>query len=128
LIEPQESTMTQNVSPTIQSGPILAPRVDVFEDETGLTLLADLPGVPKDKLAIDIDGDTLRIEGEVAARRGAAPALHSEFQAARYKRAFTLSRELDSARVQAESVNGVLKLRIPKRERPQPRKVDIVTH
>ncbi|MFP5406989.1 MAG: Hsp20/alpha crystallin family protein, partial [Gammaproteobacteria bacterium] len=40
----------------------LLPPVDVIEDSTGITLRADLPGVPKDKLRLQVDGDTLTIE------------------------------------------------------------------
>ena len=46
--------------------PSMMPRVDVFEDATGITLLADLPGVPKDKLALRVEGNTLQIEGDLA--------------------------------------------------------------
>jgi HSP20 family molecular chaperone IbpA len=113
-----------NLTPATSTAPALSPRVDVFEDDTGLTLLADMPGVPKDKLAIDVDGDTLRIEGEMAAP-AAAQAVHSEMSATRFRRAFTLSRELDSGRIEAESRDGVLKLRIPKREQAQPRRIEI---
>ncbi|ARP87755.1 Hsp20/alpha crystallin family protein [Bordetella genomosp. 9] len=114
------STLTNSAAPAV------SPRVDVFEDENGLTLLADMPGVPRDKLTIDVDGDTLRIEGELGESEPAQP-LHTEMPAARYRRAFTLSRELDSSRIQAESRDGVLKLRIPKREQAQPRRIEIVT-
>ena len=48
-------------------GPAMVPSVDVLEDETGITLFADLPGVPKDRLTVRVDGDGLLIEGEVAA-------------------------------------------------------------
>ncbi len=101
----------------------LLPRVDVTEDDLGLTLLADLPGVPRDQLDIQVDGTTLKIEGVVAAFGGAAT--HTEVAADRYQRAFTLSPELDGNGIVAELTNGLLKLRIPKREKPQPRRVDI---
>ncbi len=42
------------------------PAVDVFENQDGITLLADMPGVSKDKLDIQVEADTLTIEGEVA--------------------------------------------------------------
>jgi len=41
------------------------PAVDVFEDAGGITLLADMPGVPKDQLELKIEGDALLIEGGV---------------------------------------------------------------
>ncbi|HYE38567.1 MAG TPA: Hsp20/alpha crystallin family protein, partial [Ramlibacter sp.] len=44
----------------------MLPRVDVLEDDAGITLLADLPGVPKEQLDLKVEGDTLTIEGQVA--------------------------------------------------------------
>ena len=48
-----------------RSDTALIPLVDVIEDSTGITLRADLPGVPRDKLSLQVDVDTLTIEGEV---------------------------------------------------------------
>jgi HSP20 family molecular chaperone IbpA len=53
---------------------------------------------------------------------------HAEVQLPRYRRVFTLSKELDPEKVSAELRNGVLKLRIPKAEHAQPRKVEIKVH
>ena len=46
--------------------PALMPPVDVIEDAGGITLYADLPGVPKDRLNVRVDGDNLVIEGDIA--------------------------------------------------------------
>ncbi|MGH8533622.1 MAG: hypothetical protein ACREV1_13050 [Gammaproteobacteria bacterium] len=45
--------------------PAMVPAVDVLEDESGITLFADLPGVPRDRLTVRADADGLLIEGEV---------------------------------------------------------------
>lgn len=104
----------------------LLPPVEVIEDGSGITLYADLPGVPREKLGILVEGDTLTIEGEVdLAIPEGMDASHVEIDLPRYRRAFTLSRELDSARVDAELSNGVLKLRVPKAEHAQPRKIAV---
>ena len=49
-----------------RSDAALIPPVDVIEDSKGITLLADLPGVPKDKLTLHVESDTLTITGEVS--------------------------------------------------------------
>lgn len=104
----------------------LMPPVDVIEDAGGITLVADLPGVPKDKLALHVEADTLTIEGEIAlAVPEAMEASHAEVGLPRYRRVFTLSKELDSTKVAAEFAQGVLKLRIPKAEHAQPRRVEV---
>jgi HSP20 family molecular chaperone IbpA len=106
--------------------PTLTPRVEVFEDPEGITLRADLPGVPKDKLELNVEGDSLRIEGEIAldAPEG-LEAVYAEVRLARYRRAFTLSSELDSSRTDAQLRDGVLTLRIPKHAHAQPRRIEV---
>ena len=104
----------------------LLPRVDVLEDDTGITLLADLPGVPKDKLELKVDGETLLIEGEVAQDLPERlEAVYAEVRVPRYRRAFTLSRELDTAHIEANLKDGVLNLRIPKLAEARPRRIQI---
>jgi len=109
-----------------QAQAALMPPVDVVEDSTGITLYADLPGVPKDKLNLQVEGDRLTIEGDVALTvpEGMAPS-YVEVNVPRYRRIFTLSKELDPAKVNAELANGVLTLRIPKAEHAQPRRIEI---
>ncbi len=106
--------------------PALRPPVDVYEDATGITLYADLPGVPRDKLELRVDGDQLTLEADVVlpVPQG-MQASYAEVQLSRYRRAFTLSKELDAEKVSAELANGVLKLRIPKAEHAQPRKIQV---
>jgi len=104
----------------------LMPPVDVIEDASGITLYADLPGVPKDKLHLHVEADTLTIEGEIdLAMPEGMEANHAEVSLPRYRRVFTLSKELDSGKVGAEFKHGVLTLRIPKAEHAQPRKVEV---
>jgi HSP20 family protein len=106
--------------------PALVPPIDVLEDETGITLFADLPGVPRDRLTVRLDGEGLLIEGEIALEtpEGTTPA-YVEVQTPRFRRALTLSRELDPTKSEAAFKDGVLKLRIPKAEHAQPRRITV---
>lgn len=104
----------------------LMPPVDVIEDANGITLYADLPGVPKDRLHIQVEAETLTLEGEIVLTvPEGMEATHAEVSLPRYKRVFTLSKELDADQVAAEFNQGVLKLRIPKAAHLQPRRVEI---
>ena len=102
------------------------PAVDVFEDASGITLLADMPGVPRDQLELKVEGDALSIEGSV---RTLTPegleAVYAELRVPRYRRTFTLSRELDASRIDASLKDGVLTLRIPKQTFAQPRRIEV---
>jgi HSP20 family protein len=120
------SVKANEAKPAARTEASLLPPVDVIEDAQGITLYADLPGVPKDKVTLHVEDDTLSIEGEVALPvPEGMQASHAEVQLPRYRRVFQLSKELDADKVTAELNHGVLKLRIPKAEHAQPKKVEI---
>ena len=104
----------------------VSPAVDIFEDAGGITLLADMPGVSKERLDINLDGDNLSVEGRVELDATAEMrALWAEVNVPRFRRTFTLSRELDSARIEANLKDGVLTLRVPKLAHAQPRRIEV---
>ena len=104
------------------------PAVDVFENAAGITLLADMPGVPKDRLELKIEGDALLIEGGVQQLTPEGlEAVYAEVRVPRYRRGFRLSRELDTARIEANLKDGVLTLRIPKQAHAQPRWIAVTS-
>ena len=102
------------------------PAVDVFEDAAGITLLADMPGVAKDRLELRIEGNTLSIEGSVQTQTpNGLEAVYAEVRIPRFRRSFTLSRELDPTHIDANLKDGVLTLRIPKQAHAQPRRIEV---
>jgi HSP20 family protein len=106
--------------------PFVVPPVDVFENESGITLLADLPGVARDRLGVRVDGETLVIEATASVPQPEGMQLvYGEAQYPSYRRQFTLSRELDASRIEASLKDGVLKLSIPKLEEARPRRVEV---
>lgn len=122
----QQVTRPNEAAAAAREEPALLPPVDVIEDSTGITLYADLPGVPKDRLNVRVEGETLQIDAElVLAVPEGMEASHAEVQRKRFRRAFTLSRELDPNKVSAEFSQGVLRLRIPKAEHAQPRRIEV---
>lgn len=106
--------------------PHIVPPVDIYEDEHGITLLADLPGVSRDRLGVRVNGDSLLIEAraEVAGPRD-LELVYGEAQVPAFRREFTLSRELDAARIEAQLKDGVLRLSIPKAEEAKPRRIEV---
>ena len=104
------------------------PAVDVFEDDTGITLLADMPGVPKEALELKVEGNTLLIEGRVQTQTPEGlEAVYAEVRVPRYRRTFTLSRELDTTKINANLKDGVLTLRMPKQSHAQPRRIAVTS-
>jgi HSP20 family molecular chaperone IbpA len=119
------TSVTKMTEPAYNEQAMLPP-VDVIEDAGGITLYADLPGVSKDKLNLQIEADTLTIEAELTLDiPEGMEASHTEVGLPRYRRVFTLSKDLDTGKVGAEFSQGVLKLRIPKAEHAQPRRIQV---
>ena len=104
----------------------MRPAVDIFEDDTGITVHADMPGVSRDRLDIHVDNDSLSIEGraEIPMPEG-MEALHADIRSTRYQRSFTLSSELEGDKVEASLKDGILTLRIPRREEHKPRRIEV---
>ena len=104
----------------------VAPAIDVFEDAGGITLLADMPGVSRENLDVRLDGETLTVEGRLDLELPQEMrALWAEVQVPKFRRVFTLSRELDAARIEANLKDGVLNLRVPKMAHAQPRRIEV---
>ena len=104
----------------------LTPAVDIVENDAGITLLADMPGVSKERLTIRVDGENLTIEGAAEVQvPEQIELLHSEMRTPFFRRTFTLSRELDSAKIEASLRDGVLRMHIPKAEEARPRRIEV---
>lgn len=121
--EKQElSTDTEQTRP----GPVYTPDVDIFESETDITLLADMPGVTTEHMTIDLRDDILTLTGEAEADGDASEApIILEYGVGKYYRQFTLSEVIDQAKITAELKDGVLRLVLPKVEKATPRKITI---
>ncbi len=105
---------------------VLIPPVDVIEDEGGITLVADMPGVSKDNLNLRLEAQSLTIEGALSLN---APqdmmSRYAEVRSQHYERTFALSKELDGEQATAQLAHGVLKVRIPKAQHAVPRKIQV---
>jgi HSP20 family molecular chaperone IbpA len=105
---------------------VMRPAVDIFEDQSGITLRADMPGVSRDTLDIRIDRDTLSIEGQSSIITPEnMEALYADVRSTRYQRSFSLSGELDTDNVEAQLRDGVLTLRLHKRAEHRPRRIEV---
>ena len=109
-----------------RTAPALLPPVDIYEDASGITLLADLPGVGREELSIGVDGRQLTIEAPLKLGEASSlSAVYAEVRANHFRRSFELSGDLDTAKIDAGLRDGVLTLRIPKLEQAKPRRIDV---
>jgi HSP20 family protein len=105
---------------------VLRPATDIFEDDDGITLQMDVPGASKDHLTLQVNRDRLDVEAEMRIdMREGMEALYADVRSTRYQRTFALSSELDTGNIDADLKDGVLTLRIPKRQEVRPRKIDV---
>ena len=93
----------------------MTPAVDIYENNDGLTLRADLPGVSRDQLNLGVEQGVLTIEGKTAGSNG-------------YYRRFQLPEHLDLEHIKAELKHGVLTLTLPKAEAAKPRRIAVTVH
>ena len=102
------------------------PPVDVIEYGDRIVLVADLPGVTRKDLQIDIDKDVLSIRGPISREiPGKYTARYSEYKTGTFGRSFTLSREIDSSAITAELDRGVLELTLPKRREASAKRITV---
>ena len=127
----QQDTSSSDVSNTRRDdagydAAALMPPVDVVEDGSGITLQADLHGVARDKLNLQVHAGRLTIEADIGlVLPEGLQSSHTEVGLGRYRRTFTLSPELDTEKIGAELNNGVLKLTIPKADHAKPRRINV---
>jgi len=104
----------------------VTPPVDIFETPDGLVVVADLPGVENDGLAVRVDDDILTIQARP--RVGTTgEELHREYALKDFFRQFELTDAVDQERISASLQHGVLSLTLPKAERAKPRRIPVQT-
>ena len=121
-----ESPLEKSEKAARPEGVYLAPPVDVYETDEGLTLLADVPGLDEKSLYISVDKGILTLEGSAAVP--GADQLYREFSMAGYWRQFQIPDMFDAAKAEADMKGGVLTLHIPKTETAKPKRIEVTAH
>ncbi len=106
--------------------PQIVPLVDIYENDDEILLFADMPGVDKNDITINIDNGTLSLEG-IRTMQNSGAVQWEEFGDTAYKRSFSVPQTIDVAKVNAEMKEGVLSLHLPKSEAAKPRQIEIRT-
>jgi HSP20 family molecular chaperone IbpA len=107
-----------------QARPTFSPAVDIYENQDELLLVADVPGVKLEDVAIEFERNQLTL----TARRQ-LPELkglrEGDFPVFDYVRSFTVPRGIDAEKIHAELSNGVLSVHLPRSAAAKPRKIDV---
>jgi len=104
-------------------------KLDVSEDDKAYMVKAELPGVKKEDIAVEVEGNQVSISAEVkreTEEKKDEKVVHSERYYGRQFRSFTLGREIDRNKVEAKFANGVLELTLPKSGVPAPQRIAIL--
>ena len=115
----------QNQSGAVADHPFVAPDVNIYETDEGYVLQAEMPGVTRGGLEITLEGNTLTFVGHRDQQAVEGNVLYRESRGANYRRVFELDPAIDTAKISAEMLQGVLTLTLPKAERVKPRKIEI---
>lgn len=102
----------------------LTPPVDIFENDEGLIVVADLPGVEQQDVDVRVENNVLTIQAASAGTMPVEPQ-YREYQLLSFFRQFQLSDSVDQDRIRAELRHGVLMLHLPKKEQAKPRQIEV---
>ncbi len=127
-MNPSTQSPAQAVCPTAETDAELfvRPEVDIHETPSAYLLVAEMPGVNRERLEVSIDDDRLTLTGRKAPADGALQPLLRETAVASYRRVFQLSPEIDRERISARVEQGVVSVSLPKAQKPAPRRIAVV--
>ena len=104
-----------------------APAVDIHENDDSFVVKADLPGVNKDDIQIDLKDNTLTLKGEKKFENKVSKDnyIRVERSYGTFVRSFTLPQNVDAEKIKATYKDGVLELTLPKKEEAKPKQIKV---
>lgn len=123
--EKQEVTTMSDAERT-RARRTFVPRVDIYETEEDIFLVADMPGVDESSIDLTLEKNVLTLEGMVEESGPEDYNLaYAEYALGDYRRSFTLSNQVDQENIEASMTDGVLRLRLPKAGPAKARKIAV---
>jgi HSP20 family protein len=104
------------------------PRVDVIDHNDKITIEAEIPGLKKEEVSVDLEENVLTISGLKHSREADASAryIRKELKRSSFQRSFKLGQKIDHKKVKAHFENGILLISVSKVMREEPKKVKIL--
>ncbi len=104
-----------------------SPLVDISEDEKEYLIKAELPEVKKEDAKVSVQNDVLTISGERKYEKEEKGKKYHRVERAygSFERSFTLPEDADASKIAAEFKDGVLKVHLPKSEKPKPKSIEV---
>ena len=101
------------------------PAVDIFESETDVTVIAEMPGVTVESVEITLEDDVLTMKGKKEGEAETGRVLLQEYETGNYQRRFTVAETIDQEKIKASMTDGMLRITLPKAEPAKPRKIEV---
>lgn len=122
MTKPEPAAIAQNPS----TSPVnFTPRVDVWETEQEFLVHADIPGVKPGDINLSFENGQLTLHGKVQPAISNPRAILREYGVGDFVRTFAINEDVDASKINADYKNGVLTVKLPKREEIKPRKIEI---
>jgi HSP20 family protein len=123
------STLAGGTTPGNGQSSTWLPAVDVWETENELVLSFDLPGIPEDKIAVELDDNVLTVSGERERTQEHTNERFYRFERrfGSFSRSVTLPAGVSESDITANYKDGVLEVRVPKPEEQKPKRIQVGT-
>ena len=111
----------------VETNAVWMPVVDLFEDEGAYVLKAELPGLAKEDIELQVENRTLTLRGERKMEKEVKEDAYHQLERSygRFERSFTLPDDANGAKVSAEFKDGLLKVHAPKDENARPKSIEV---
>jgi HSP20 family molecular chaperone IbpA len=122
----QEKREVQKKEESTAPARFFVPQADIFETESALTLILEMPGVDKKNVDVSVEDGVLNVQGRIdfSKYEGMQP-VYTEYNIGHYRRSFSLSSKINQNKINAEMKDGVLTLVLQKADEAKPRKITI---
>jgi HSP20 family protein len=125
-VQKAEKENVATVPEQTRPGPVYSPVVDIFENESSITVFADMPGVKAQDLKVDLRESVLTLTAQVTPPETDREAdVLREYESGMFFRQFSLSETIDQAKIDAQLNDGVLRLELPKVEKARSRQISV---
>jgi HSP20 family protein len=103
------------------------PVVDIYDNEDSVVINAELPGIEKDKITVDVKGRVLTLCGERSDEKEVRQDSYyrRERSFGRFERSFTLPAHVETEKITADYKDGILKIHVPKPEAVKPKQITV---
>jgi HSP20 family molecular chaperone IbpA len=119
-----QHSVPRNTEETRSQEQYITPPVDIYENQDGLVVKADLPGVAQENMDVRVENNLLTIRAKSQHLAQGEP-IYREYGLVSFFRQFELNERVDQGKISAELNHGVLTLHLPKAEEAKPRKIDV---